>query len=348
MDRLRFPLMLGVALAAGAMSAHAQSAPGMPGVQAPAPAKIEDIQVAQDGTTVSILVKFSGQPSAASARADGKDLRLDIDGIAIAPLSLMPPQGSLIARVTAAKGEVVLSGAALGNPDVVIYRHAVLVKAQLADPAAIGGASLMTGQIAPTPIAIAPPPPQPLPQIAAPPMPAPVAPSPEAPAPVVAVAPPPAPAPAPTPDVTPASAPAPTHAASLAGIDAARCAAASDELAKDSWALGAMGDVALCLIDQGKQDEARVKLDQLGAITPQDWRVSLGRAVLASDAGETADANALFLAASLGAPNDELRQAITARIKTEAAAPVAAAPQPQALAPEPIEPDNELQLPLPK
>jgi hypothetical protein len=338
MDRLRFPLMLGVALAAGVMSAHAQSAPGMPGVQAPAPAKIEDIQVAQDGTTVSILVKLSGQPSAASARADGKDLRLDIDGIAITPLSLTPPQGSLIARVTATNGEVVLSGAALGNPDVVIYRHAVLVRAQLAEPAAIGGASLMTGQIAPAPIAIAPAPPQPLPRITAPPEPAPV----------VTVAPPAVPAPITPPEVAATPLPAPLHTASLAGIDAARCRAAADELARDSWALGAMGDVALCLIDQGKQDEARVKLDQLGAITPQDWRVSLGRAVLASDAGETADANALFLAASLGAPNDELRQAITARIKTEAAAPVAAAPQPQALAPEPIEPDNELQLPLPK
>jgi hypothetical protein len=339
MDRLRFPLMLGVALATGAMSAHAQSAPAIPGAQAPAPARIEDIQVAQDGTTVSILVKFSGQPSAASARADGKDLKLDIDGIAITPLSLTPPQGSLIARVSATHGEVVLSGAALGNPDVVVYRHAVLVKAQLAEPAAIGGASLMTGQAAPAPIAVAPPSPQPLPLIAAQPKPAPV----------VAVAPPAPPAPLPAPEVTSVPVPAPMPTASLAGIDAARCAAASEELAKDSWALVAMGHVALCLIDQGKPDEARVKLDQLGAITPQDWRVSLGRAVLASEAGETASANELFLAASLGAPNDDLRHAITARIKPQAPAPVVAAPQPVApLAPEPTEPDNDLQIPLPK
>jgi hypothetical protein len=339
MDRLRFPLMLGVALATGAMSAHAQSAPAIPGAQAAAPARIEDIQVAQDGTTVSILVKFSGQPTAASARADGKDLKLNIDGIAITPLSLTPPQGSLIARVSATHGEVVLSGAALGNPDVVVYRHAVLVKAQLAEPAAIGGASLMTGQAAATPIAVAPPPPQPLPLIAAQPKPAPV----------VAVAPPAPPAPLPAPEVTSVPVPAPMPTASLAGIDAARCAAASDELAKDSWALGAMGDFALCLIDQGKPDEARVKLDQLGAITPQDWRVSLGRAVLASEAGETKNANELFLAASLGAPSDDLRHAITARITPEAPAPVVAAPQPVApLAPEPTEPDNDLQIPLPK
>lgn len=340
MDCLRFPLMLGVALATGAMSAHAQSAPAVPGAQAPAPARIEDIQVAQDGTTVSILVKFSGQPSAASARADGKDLKLEIDGIAISPLSLTPPQGSLIARVSATHGEVVLSGAALGNLDVVVYRHAVLVKAQLAEPAAIGGASLMTGQAASALFVVAPPP-APLPLIKAQPKPVPAAVPP-----VVAVAPS---ASTPAPEVTPVPAPAPLRTASLAGIDAARCAAASDELAKDSWALGAMGDVALCLIDQGKLDEARAKLDQLGAITPQDWRVSLGRAVLASDAGEAASANELFLAASRGAPNDDLRQAITARITPEAPAPVVAVPQPVApLPPEPTEPDNDLQLPLPK
>ena len=325
MDRLRFPLLLGIALATGAMSAHAQSAPAVPGAQAPALTRIEDIQVAQDGATVSILVKFSSQPSAASARTDGKDLKLDIDGIAITPLSLTPPQGSLIAHVTASNGQVVLSGAALGTPDVIIYRHAVLLKAQLAEPATIGGTSLMTGQITGAPIAVAPQPPLPL--ITTQPKTAPV------------------PIPVPTPAVTPAPVPLPT--ASLAGIDAARCTAATDELAKDSWALSAMGDVALCLIDQGKLEEARTKLDQLGAITPQDWRVSLGRAVLASDADDTSSANELFLAASLGAPND-LRNAISARIKPAATAALPAAPQHNAPAvPEPTEPDTDLQLPLP-
>lgn len=344
MDRLRFPLLLGLALATGAMSAHAQSAPTVPGAQAPAPTKIEDIQVAQDGATVSILVKFSGQPSAASARADGKDLKLDIDGIAITPLSLTPPQGTLIAHVTASNGEVVLSGAALSNPDIVIYRHAVLVKAQLAEPATIGGTSLMTGQITGAPLAVAPQPPLPL--ITTHPQPAPV------------------PTPVPTPAITLAPAPAPPSplpTASLAGIDAARCTAAADELEKDSWALGAMGDVALCLIDQGKLEEAAAKLDQLGAITPQDWRVSLGRAVLAYDADDTSIANELFLAASLGAPNDDLRNAITARIKPETAASLPPTPEtrnadtqnsePAAhkpLEPEPAVPDNNLQLPLPK
>ncbi len=122
-----------------------------------------------------------------------------------------------------------------------------------------------------------------------------------------------------------------------------------------------MGDAALCFIDQGKTVEAAAKLDQLGAITPQDWRVSLGRAVLASDAGDATGANDLFLAASLGAPSDDLRNAISARIKQETVASLPVAPEPgndqaaksEPVAPKPVEPeptvpDNDLQLPLPK
>lgn len=140
---------------------------------------------------------------------------------------------------------------------------------------------------------------------------------------------------------TPSSAPAPAAAgpvATLAGIDAARCTSAADELAKDSWALGAMGDVALCLIDAGKTDEARARLDQLGAITPGDWRVSLGRGLLESDVSA---ANELFLAASLGAPNDKVRTAIVTRIKPDVIAEPAPSHEPVA-----VEPD--LQIPLPK
>ena len=78
-----------------------------------------------------------------------------------------------------------------------------------------------------------------------------------------------------------------SHTAAMAGVDAARCATAAKELAEDAWALAAMGDHALCLIDAGKLDEAKNRLDQLGAITPRDWRVALGRAVLAETADTT-------------------------------------------------------------
>ena len=64
-----------------------------------------------------------------------------------------------------------------------------------------------------------------------------------------------------------------------------------------------MGDHALCLIDAGKLDEAKNRLDQLGAITPRDWRVALGRAVLAETAGDMETAKAGFESAALAAPN---------------------------------------------
>ena len=114
MTSLRFPLMLGVALAFGAAAAHAQSAPGGPTAAAPIPqTKVEDIEVAQAGDTVSILVKLSGQPTAASAVVAGDLLKLEIDGINLFALNLSPPAGSLVRSVTAAKGEIVLGGVAL-------------------------------------------------------------------------------------------------------------------------------------------------------------------------------------------------------------------------------------------
>lgn len=382
MTSLRFPLMMGVALAFGAAAAHAQSAPaGAPAGAPVAQTKIEDIEVAQTGETVSILVKLSGQPTAASALVAGEQLKLEIDGIDLVALSLSPPPGSLVKSVTAGKSQIVMGGVALKAPDVVIYRHAVLVKARLAEPADINGASLMTGAV---PLAAAAPPPpvaaKPMPVVPAaaapaqvvvpPPAPAAVPAAAPAPAAVASVTPPaavvpettlispePQPAPAHPPEApkpddvllsapTPSPAPAPAAAAAggpvamLAGVDAARCTSAADELAKDSWALGAMGDVALCLIDAGKTDEARARLDQLGAITPGDWRVSLGRGLLETDASV---ANGLFLTASLGAPNDTVRAAIVMRIRPEVIAAPAVAP---AHVPAAVEPD--LQIPLPK
>lgn len=373
----RFPLMMGVALVFGATAAHAQSAPAVAPASAPIPAtRIEDIEVAQDGDTISILVKFSGQPSAASATAEGKDLKLVIDGVALNALTLAPPTGSLVTRVVAGKGQITLSGAALATPDVVIYRHAILVKAKLAEPADIGGASLMTGaattgpspDAAPITIAHAPIPSAAPRPVAATPAPTPLpAPAPTA-APILVPAPQSPPehtqakpspddellsSPTPAPTITAGPIP-PAHTlatASIAGIDAARCVAAVDELAKDSWALAAMGDLALCLLDEGKTDEARARLDQLGAITPQDWRVSLGRAVLASQTGDVTTANDLFLAASLGAPDDAARTAIVARITHHTSAVPASVTAPDVGAPAPqSQPaaDLDLQLPLPK
>lgn len=102
--------------------------------------------------------------------------------------------------------------------------------------------------------------------------------------------------------------------ASLAGISAVRCTTAAAELEKDAWALSAMGDHALCLLDGDKPDEAKNRLDQLAAITPQDWRVALGRAALAEKSGDAVKAQAGYVSASLAAPTDAIRAAISGHI----------------------------------
>lgn len=76
-----------------------------------------------------------------------------------------------------------------------------------------------------------------------------------------------------------------------------------------------MGDTALCLIDDGKIEEARARLDQLAAITPQDWRVPLGRAVLAEREGDVDGATALYAAASRAAPDEAIRSLLSGRLK---------------------------------
>lgn len=403
MLRTRFSFACSVAaLTISAIPAHAQSAPASPAPAAAMPAsgvfntRINDIQVARDGETVSILVKLSQQPGAATVKSTGETLVLEVDGLLFNTLNLSPPAGSLVTRVEAGSGRMTLSGVAFSNPTTVIYRNAIMIEAKLAEPKLQAATSLMGATVSPAPqplAAVSPPPapvPAPVPVKAVQPVaplvtPPPAATPAPAPAPVKAVTPPvtpapipvqppapqaaPTPAPEPAPIVpvhpatstpikpepialapaettphpkheaedqlqshpapapvseatapvapkhaAPAAAPAPTPTASMAGIDAARCATAADELAKDAWALAAMGDHALCLIDAGKLDEAKNRLDQLAAITPQDWRVSLGRATLAEKAGDMETAQAAFVSASLAAPTDDIRTAITERV----------------------------------
>ncbi|MDP3493980.1 MAG: tetratricopeptide repeat protein [Hyphomonadaceae bacterium] len=298
----RFPLvcLTSALLAApvlGAAAAHAQSAPAT----ASPSARVDDIQVARDGDAISILIKLSQQPAAAAAKTSGEALTIEIDGLTLTPLSMSPTPGALITRVEATTSKLTLSGAAFSSATTVIYRNAVMIEAKLAEPALHAGASLMThampAKTAPAPVA----PPTILPP----------------PAPIAAPA-----EPAASPDAlqshtAPAALPKQniTSTAALAGITAERCSTAAADLAKDAWALAAMGDHALCLLDAGKLDEAKSRIDQLAAITPQDWRVALGRAVLEEKSGDATKAQAAFVSASLAAPNDTIRAAITERIK---------------------------------
>jgi hypothetical protein len=137
--RMRFPsACLAAVVLAATPAAFAQTS-------AVEPARIDDIQVSQDGETFSILVKLSQQPASATARVEGDDLVLDLNGLSLAKLVLEPSPGSMIRHVEAAHGRLKLSGAAFGEASAVIYRNAVVVKTKLAEPKA-GGSSLMAAK----------------------------------------------------------------------------------------------------------------------------------------------------------------------------------------------------------
>jgi hypothetical protein len=296
MMRMRFPsACLLAAVLAAAPAAFAQTAPSEQ-------ARIDDIQISADADKISILVKLSHQPVAAIAKTAGNNLVLELNGLSLAKLKLEPPAGSMIRNVEADDGKLTLSGAAFGEASTVIYRNAVMIEAKLAEPA-LRGASLMPNAAPPLV------PKQPEPQAAPEPtqVAAVAAPPPATPAPV---------APAPAAPTRPAN--QPPSAASLAKLDTARCAEAAIDLKKDPWSVPALGDHALCLLDMGSSTEANSRLDQLAAFAPEDWRVALGRAVLAQQKGDASNAEIGYRAAAMLAPDPEVRAAISAKYPTPA------------------------------
>lgn len=300
--RMRFPVAsvcLAIAACAGA-PAYAQGA------------RIDDIQVSRDGEKVSILVKLSQQPAAASAKPAGNELLVEIDGVDLSKLALDPPAGSLVHHVDAMGGKITLSGAAFGEASTVIYRNAVLIEAKLAEPKLRGGSSLMA-LAAPAP---------PAKPVAAEPAPLIKTPAPEK-SPAKSPEPPKGLESQPPPVL--ASAPSPSKprasATALARIDTARCLAAAHDVEKDPWAIAALGDHALCLLDQGKTQEASNRLEQLAAFAPEDWRVALGRAALAAEKGDASNAEIGYRAAALLAPDEHVRAALTSKLAPAADLP---------------------------
>ncbi|HEV7690258.1 MAG TPA: hypothetical protein VGO52_05525 [Hyphomonadaceae bacterium] len=281
---------------------------------------VKDIQVSRDGAKVSILIQLSQQPASADAKTSPDGLTLDLDGVDLLKLQLDPPDGSLVSHVEAAGQRITLSGAAFSAPSTVIYRNAVLVEATLADPP-LRGASLMP--VKATAAAAAP---LAAPATAAKPAVQPPAAKPalQPPAPPQPAAEPVAAHPAkndglqskptmvnPAPKLEPAADPAAyAGTAHLAGLNAQACAVALGDLQDDPWSTNALGNHALCLLDQGKMKEATNRLDQLAAFSPEDWRVSLGRALMAEKKGDASNAEIAFKAAAQLAPDETVRAAI--------------------------------------
>jgi Flp pilus assembly protein TadD len=101
-----------------------------------------------------------------------------------------------------------------------------------------------------------------------------------------------------------------TTMATLAKLDTNSCAEAETQLKNDAWALGALGNHALCLIDQQKFPEAKNRIDQLAAFSPEDWRVEAGRAALAAQKGDASQAEIGYRNAAQLAPDEATRTAI--------------------------------------
>jgi len=285
---------------------------------------VKDIEVSRDGAKVSILIQLSQQPASADAKTSPDSLTLDLDGVDLLKLQLDPPDGSLVSHVEAAGKRITLSGAAFGSASTVIYRNAVLVEATLADPP-LRGASLMP--VKATAPAAAATPAKPVAQTPA----------------VKSAVPPPAPAqPAAEPvaahpakndslqskptTVKPGAKPDPAAnpaayagTATLAGLNAQACAVALGDLQNDPWSTNALGNHALCLLDQGKVKEATNRFDQLAAFSPEDWRVSLGRALMAEKKGDASSAEIAFKAAAQLAPDETVRAAIADHLAKPAA-----------------------------
>jgi len=301
-----------------AAPAFAQTAQGVAG-------SVKDIQVSRDGAKVSILIQLSQQPASADAKSSADGLTLDLDGVDLLKLQLDPPDGSLVSHVEAGGKRITLSGAAFGAASTVIYRNAVLVEATLADPP-VRGASLM--QVKTTAPVVAP--------VTAPAAVKPVTSQPAKPASPAPASPPPAAEPVaahgsealqskptvvkPLPKAEPAADPAAfAGTAHLAGRNAQACAVALGDLQNDPWATNALGNHALCLLDQGKVKEATNRLDQLAAFSPEEWRVSLGRALIAEKKGDASSAEIAFKAAAQLAPDETVRAAIADHVAKPAA-----------------------------
>lgn len=296
---LRFLLAAGASLLAVSGSVSAQPSPAVVNIQNLPVSVISDIDVAHQDETLSIRLSLTAQPSAASVTAVGEDLRLEIDGISLQPLILTPPAGSLLRTVSADGGAVTLSGAVLTDAEVIIYRRALLVTARLSQAELIR----LTNVISARPTVESP-------------------------------------AAAHQPDVHPD---APAELSPLApaeppsdDISQARCAEAEAELAVNSWSLGAMGDFALCLIREGRNEEAKARLDQLEAIMPSDRRIAVGRDALAFRTRRSQPADGMPVTAAAGASAVQAVRDGVEPGRAAASDSIAGTP------------DNDLQLPLPR
>lgn len=295
MHRTRRPPCARVcAAASAAVAVLGLSAPFAAGQTAPDAQRVEDIRISEANGGVSILVLLSAQPTAASAHAQADVLVLEIDGVPLAPFSVTPASAVLVRRIDAQPSgdggaQFLLSGVALEQVETTIYRNAVLLTGHLAAPPAETTTSLLVAPVTPE-HAI---------EVAALSLEPPIQQTPAQPATISAF-----------------------RAADIAGVSADRCAQTPGLLQTNAWDMDALGDHALCLLREGKQQEAADRLGQLAAFQPEDARVALGQAEMAITEGKLALAGETLAQALVAADNLDDRRVLGEAQKLLAAATV--------------------------
>ena len=95
-------------------------------------------------------------------------------------------------------------------------------------------------------------------------------------------------------------------------FDQNQCGAAREELLGNAWATDAMATIGFCLGARGQFEEADVIFQRLLGLDPENYKALIGRAMIASIAGERGTARQLLKKAEAADPPREIRERLSA------------------------------------
>ena len=102
---------------------------------------LRDLQVAQQGTSVTMRFDFDQQPRSAGIETRGGDTLITVDGVRLAPTTLQtdskaPFSQIAIAPASETSSALTLTGAGLSRTSFTVYRNALVVSGEIAAAAA--------------------------------------------------------------------------------------------------------------------------------------------------------------------------------------------------------------------
>ena len=90
----------------------------------------------------------------------------------------------------------------------------------------------------------------------------------------------------------------------------ASCALAETKIAKDPWDIDALADQTLCLIKNGKTQQALEVIEQISSFDPNNWKATFAKAEIFRENGDASQASIYFSYARQYADTDQTKQAI--------------------------------------